>query len=327
MAYAVDIKHWLGGFLMLSIPVILGLNLCFFVFYLISGTWKFFLSLLILLVAAPLLQRTFKFNLKESKWPSSGFSMLSYNVMYFGESKFSPLEIENYILEDNADIICLQEVYLNKDDTNNTFLDRLKKSGKTVVHGASPHVIEKGTGAAGLVTASKYPILDFEVLEWKPNKNGILKTDLLIGEDTVRVFNVQLRSMGIRVNKVIEAKENQREKETRNILSQLKHGFEDRVPQVDFLVTKIEESPYPVLIVGDLNELPYGYAYGQLSKKLLNSFETGGKGFGFTYHKVLNFLRIDNQFYSEGISLQKFKTDQSIKHSDHYPIKGWYSLP
>ena len=99
----------------------------------------------------------------------------------------------------------------------------------------------------------------------------------------------------VSVNKL----EKYRPKEAKTIYHQLKGGFEDRAIQVKELEKWIEESPYPVMVCGDLNELPYGFAYGKIRKYLRNSFEDAGRGFGFTYHRKPGFLRIDNQFYDE----------------------------
>ena len=66
--------------------------------------------------------------------------------------------------------------------------------------------------------------------------------------------------------------------------------------------------------------------YQKLKKYLHSSFENGGRGFGFTFNGKMFFLRIDNQFYSEGITLSEFETHNSVKHTDHFPISADYSL-
>ena len=66
--------------------------------------------------------------------------------------------------------------------------------------------------------------------------------------------------------------------------------------------------------------------YQKLKKYLYSSFENGGRGFGFTFNGQLFFLRIDNQFYGEGIKLTEFVTHRKVKHTDHYPISAKYSL-
>jgi endonuclease/exonuclease/phosphatase (EEP) superfamily protein YafD len=57
-----------------------------------------------------------------------------------------------------------------------------------------------------------------------------------------------------------------------------------------------------------------------------NGFEKAGKGFGFTYNKVLFFLRIDNIFYDDLLDILDFKTHSQVDYSDHYPVSAVFSL-
>jgi len=56
-----------------------------------------------------------------------------------------------------------------------------------------------------------------------------------------------------------------------------------------------------------------------------NAFEDAGKGFGFTYNKVLFFLRIDNIFYDPSLNIEHFKTHREVDYSDHYPVSATFS--
>ncbi len=335
VALSADIKHWLGGFLSLTVPFAFALNLAFLIFYMLSGSWKFLLSLVVLIVGYPLLERTFKFSLSdEESLPQQTLSMLSYNVMYIGNGitvfSLDPSMKKNLaddVVNLEADIKCVQEFYNQPGDKSYDLIERLRENNPHYTYMHSQ--IDPGTrnGEVGLAVFSKYPIIEKQELSWKINNNGILRVDIKVGEDTLRVFNVQMKSMGIRVQKALTSNEEQRTRETRNILSQLKSGFEDRVLQVDELIELIEESPYPVLLGGDFNELPYGYAYGRVRKKLGNSFEEKGYGFGFTYQKLPRFLRIDNLFFDKKkFRTVKFETLRSYKLSDHYPIRAHYEL-
>ena len=78
----------------------------------------------------------------------------------------------------------------------------------------------------------------------------------------------------------------------------------------------IERSPYPVILCGDFNEVPYGYAYGRVRKQLRNAFENSGTGFGFTYNKAPRYIRIDNQFYSNK------KVSHIIENWEYDKIRG-----
>jgi endonuclease/exonuclease/phosphatase family metal-dependent hydrolase len=333
ISYSADIKHWMGGFLTLTVPVAFAINIFFLVSYIISRSWKFLLSLVILIIGYPLLERTFKFNInKPLEENVKQFSVLSYNVMYcdyvtaipnFTSTNSGRLVYDMDTL--SADIKCFQEFYNRPDYSSLRVVEKIKRNNSyyTFMHS---EIVESGeVGSLGLATFSKYPIIHKEEVSWKMNNNGVLLTDIVVKKDTIRVLNVQLRSMGIRLKKAITSDEKVRNKEAKNILSQLKSGFESRAIQVDELEVMVKNSPFPVILAGDFNELPYGYAYGRMKKHLDNAFEKAGFGFGFTYHKLPSFLRIDNQFYDgNAFTIADFKTFRELGHSDHYPILGVY---
>ena len=112
--------------------------------------------------------------------------------------------------------------------------------------------------------------------------NGLLWADIKIGNDTIRVINVHLHSMGIRIGKVLKKDEMSEVKhETRGILSALRTGFIERNLQVTKLQQYVKDSPHPVIITGDFNDTPYGVVYERMRRLLPNSFEEEGHGFGF----------------------------------------------
>jgi endonuclease/exonuclease/phosphatase family metal-dependent hydrolase len=319
---------------MLSVPVILVANFFFVFVYLASRSWKFILSLLVLVISYPLLQRTFNYSQNEKSLSEKQFSVLSFNVMYLNKSAFksgrdkeSPIKLAKAIDSLEADIKCFQELYVDKKPSQFDLLNKLKRKNKYSVFMQKKVFGKDYSGTVGLAIFSKYPVIDTEEILWLPNNNGILRADIVIGNDTLRVLNVQLKSMGIRVKKVLNANDEERAEETKNVLLLLKKGFEDRSSQVNKIEELISKSPYPVIVCGDFNELPYGYAYGRIRKQLNNAFESAGKGFGFTYNKILSFLRIDNQFYDEKrINVISFKTYSEIPWSDHFPIKGEFEF-
>src|SRR5690606_3320508 len=102
----------------------------------------------------------------------------------------------------------------------------------------------------------------------------------------------------------------------------LKNGIQMRASQVKILSEHIQNSPYPVILAGDFNDVPYSYTYFTLRSILRNAFEEAGRGFGFTYNQVLFFLRIDNIFFGEGLEAKVFKTHREVDYSDHYPISA-----
>jgi endonuclease/exonuclease/phosphatase family metal-dependent hydrolase len=335
LVFSANIQHWLAGFLTLSFPLVLLGNLFFVVVWTLGKSTKAFLSLIMIFMTYSIKDRTIKLGLKDEVSGYPDFSILTYNVMYVDHMNSEKPTASGTAMKGisetmetlSADIKCFQEFYNDTKVFELNMIKRLSKDNPFYVYMHSDKDNDQADGAIGLATFSKYPIIRKEEEYFKTNNNGLLSTDIVVKGDTIRVINVQLRSMGIRVNKMLDENKKLDKKETRTVLSQLKYGFKSRGLEVGLLESWIEKSPYPVLVVGDLNEIPYGYAYGKIRKLLNNSFEDAGQGFGFTYRKILGFLRIDNQFYNkEGLKVIKFKTLREYPFSDHYPLYGEYEL-
>jgi len=230
----------------------------------------------------------------------------------------------NWIARNDADIKCLQEFYNdNKSEVFNTTSRIAQANNNAVV--VKPAFVNRIGAQFGLAIFSRFPIIHSgEVLNEESKHQHAIFADVNTGEDTIRVYNTHLQSMSIDENKIGEfeqAKENYL-----NIAKKLRFGFVERAKQVDNLVNHILQSPYPVIVCGDFNDLPYSYTYLTLKQHLSNAFEEAGHGFGFSYNGKLFFLRIDNQFYSKQLRATSFNIYRDISYSDHFPIRAEYSL-
>lgn len=327
-----------AGFVALLTPIIIPINFFFIVFWIFRKSWRFLLSLLILVGGYPFLQSTFAWNfdaLNSKKVIAdslSSFNVLSYNVRVlnlYQSAKNNPdnssEKLIQFLIEDNSDIKCLQEAY--QSDTSKTFnlIGRMREAGYPY-YVFSSSFINKAGGEFGMALFSRFPILRTKALEIETNGNNqIVYTDLLIGTDTVRIYNLHLESMSISEDKIIWEKETN--KSLKYLYQKLKKGFIERSKQVRILTKHIKNCPYSVVICGDFNDTPYSYTYRSVRNNLHNTFEAAGAGFGFTYKgRMLPFLRIDNQFFGNNIHALDFKTLKKIKYSDHFPIKGRYYI-
>ena len=171
---------------------------------------------------------------------------------------------------------------------------------------------------------TKGKILNSGLLFPKEDINNVLFADILISSDTVRVYNVHLESMGIEINEMSTSEE---VKEAYNKLkSKFVNGSVQRAAQIEKLLQHTQTCNYPVIISGDFNDVPYSYNYFKLRANYNNAFEEVGKGFGFTFNGGLPFLRIDNQFYDSRLKAHSFETLRDVLYSDHFPVKGSYSV-
>ncbi len=320
-------KFWVAGFLSLAIPGLLLLNVLLLLFYLFKGRIWFLFPLIALLAGYRYLSASFSVNPQNGPEVDS-FSVLNYNVRVF--NSYAYLQKENqtgksmidWIADHDADVKCLQEFY-NEDSSNlyNTF-SRIRRGDQ--YHGyVRSSATNRIGGQFGLAIFSRFPILTKGEVTFRDNKQQhAIYTDLLINQDTVRVYNVHLQSMSIderKIGDMEKAKENYTA-----IARKLKFGFINRARQIDNLILHINQSPHRVIVCGDFNDLPYSYTYSRLKGRLHNAFEEAGNGLGFSYNGKLFFLRIDNQFYSEGLEPQNFETYRDVTYSDHYPVQASY---
>ena len=146
--------------------------------------------------------------------------------------------------------------------------------------------------------------------------------------DTIRVFNLHLQSMSMADADIAAATGSRAGLRAKapNLLRRFRYGAESRGNQIDTVVARVARSPYPVLLAGDTNDLPYSYVYDQLADHLQNAWATVGLGIGATYNGRLPGLRIDQQFAGPQWQVQACQVHREIKWSDHFPVEALYQL-
>lgn len=316
---------WIAGIICFLIPFFLALNLVLTFYYILKRDKRYLVTSFVLLLGIPFINMTWALNLPKSA-SSHDFSILSYNVHSFlhsaeGVDGLSE-DMLRWVVEDDAGIKCFQEfMSIDSAGVNTTEAIR-RKNGYHYIANYSP----KKNNTHGIAIFSKYRIINSgTVISNTYTHNGVIFADLTVAKDTIRVYNVHLKSMGL--TNGIPPLETYDDVLVffRRFKNKLKQGFIMRSYQVRRTMDHIENSPYPVIVCGDLNDVPYSYTYFKLRTQMANGFEQAGHGFGFTYNKTLPFLRIDNQFADDFFTFTKFSTG-NVKYSDHYPIKGYYSI-
>lgn len=339
LTYFAFTGHWLAGFIMMSLPLLLICHSVLFCAWLIFHPKRALLSGVALLLSFPFWDRTFGWGAVNDEETASGkeIKVMSYNVMSFDmQSYLGDNERENtyklieWVEKEDADVKCFQEFFNHRDRKDLQTFSQFKKQGYPYYVSLHSHEDEGKDYSNGLAILSKHPIIQHEALEFS-NQNGIIYADIKIKEDTIRFISVHLRSMIVRVGGIKLAVKEKNiglgRYELFNIFRKLKWGFTNHAKEAKILTEWIEKSPHPVLVCGDFNEIPYGFAYGQVRKRLLNAFEEAGEGFGFTYRKAPGFIRIDNQFYDpKKLKAVDFQTRNDVKYSDHYPTIGRYKV-
>jgi len=347
VCYFVPTDHWIAGFMMLSVPVLMLLHLLFFCWFLFFNRSRAWLSGVALLLSFPFWARTspilrtfFQNSANQANFeskPGNTFTLMSYNVLSFDVlGHLDNIEPQNalHLIEwaktADADVKCLEEFYNHHTRPKFDIIPQFQKAGYrhyTLLH---PAIATNEENFIGLAIFSKYPIVGRGEQEFE-NQNGMLWADLKIKNDTIRIINVHLRSYVLRLENLKHAYQKRDYKDSkeqvRGVFSRLKYGFEHHATELKAIEACIDSSPYPVIVCGDFNETPYSYVYGRLRQRLNNAFEDAGSGLGFSYRNMPNFIRIDNHFYDpKGFKAQWFETRRDVRHSDHFPIIAKYQI-
>jgi endonuclease/exonuclease/phosphatase family metal-dependent hydrolase len=314
------------GLATLTIPLLLLINGFLLISLILAKRKLAILPLIALIIGWKFVGVTFQ--IRTDPEVKSGLSVLSYNVHMFSynNSESGKNNSKNLIqwLQDNpSDIKCFQEFY---HDPTTPSRNTLKRLGKDTGYNHFYQVIQGNPKARtfGMAIFSKYPIVNEGVVLDSRSTNGIIFADIKVEKDTFRIYNAHLESMNIPSGDLKDfegIKENYR-----LTLRKLKRGQVARASQLEILMEHMENSPYANILVGDFNDVPYSYTYFTLRNIMNNGFEKAGKGFGFTYNKVLFFLRIDNIFYDDLLEILNFTTHTEVDYSDHYPISATFSL-
>src|SRR5690606_11048828 len=106
--------------LSLSVPILIFINLFFFIYWIVRLKKHFLLSLLVLLFGHDHVSALFKFSGKDEGSPSD-LKVMSYNVRVFNlynwiEEDDIDTKILKLIKEESPDILCLQEFYNKLED-------------------------------------------------------------------------------------------------------------------------------------------------------------------------------------------------------------------
>lgn len=326
---------WPAGFVAMSLPGALLLNAVLFFVWLFSRPVGALWPLLLLVLFWGQHTRYFTLNTPDAE-PNPEqlrIRVLSYNVRVFNvynhlhaHDPDLPDREMQWVSEHPADIICLQEFYHDgKEPVYNSRRRIGQEQGRKIFVGKA--LANKVGAEFGLAIFSRYPMVNKGHVEFGfPTKNQVIFIDVrLPNKDTLRVYNMHLESMAIDEKDVAAAVQSEEGLKTkgRSIARRLKGGFKARSQQVQRLLEHIAACSHPVLLCGDLNDVPSSYTYQQLRRHLNNGFEAGGNGFGFTYNGKLP-LRIDNHFYSDQLELLHFDVLRQITFTDHFPLEATY---
>ncbi|MFI2742373.1 endonuclease/exonuclease/phosphatase family protein [Zhouia sp. PK063] len=303
--------------LSLFVPVLILINLVFFIFWLVRFKKQFFLSLLVLLIGYKHVFGLYQFSSSPSPEEvlaiTHQLKLLTYNVRNFAGnqkewSKGKGFEdsIVNFVKTENPDVVCFEEFYPNK----------------TIEKLSYPfHVANHGVGLY-----SKFPIINKGELNVDSSVSGIIYADLAVNNDTIRIYAVHLQSLGV-TDRLNTLENNEGKYDVKNdskfFLKHISKGFWHQQTQMEVLQQHLKNYPNnKTIICGDFNNTAYSYLYKKIrGDRFKDAFLDEGSGFGKTYEFKYFPLRIDYILTDDVFQVSEFK-NYYVKFSDHYPISA-----
>jgi len=340
-------KSWFIAMQGLVFPLLFFVLLGFMIYWLIRRSKWVFICIIPLVLSWQQLSVLYSFHAAKEiivAKEAETLRVLSWNLSSWGVSnKINKNktsfrnEMTEFIKQTNADVLCFQEFafprILNYKDS---IIPGLKKLGYQYFHfvKAKDEIFpNKPEPIKGVIILSKYPFVDTARFEYGINDfaEPLIYADIKINSQTVRIFTTHLESVRFEYNDyyALRRLKNPSKKniqQSRVTFSKLKYAYTRRAAQADLMHDKIKESPYPVIVAGDFNDIPNSYTYFTIKGNLQDAFLKKGAGFGRTFRYITPAMRIDYILADKKFDITWF-SKMDLPYSDHYPIIADISLP
>jgi len=310
----------------LAFPLFLCLNIAFLIFWLVFKVRWVFIPVLGFIVCYGPIRIYTPLNVSRSV-PEGAIKVLSYNVWMFKEwdDPDMPSETVDYLLGQDADIVCLLEAGV--DYRRRVRLDSLM--GKAYKYCDTSCVAPNKD-----VTAiySKYPIVGKEPIHYQSESNHSSAFRINIAGDTVIFIANHMESIMLtsedkhNFKSMVSGnmKTDTARAESRRLISKLAHASAIRAPQAEAVAKYVDgHSGESIILCGDFNDSPISYVRRTMAGNLTDCYVESGNGPGISYHVSGFYVRIDNMMCSADWTPYGCKVDNSVKASDHYPIICW----
>ena len=309
----------------LAFPWLLLANVIFIVIWSVSRIRFWWFSAITLLAGWMHLTAVFGVNFWKNREggvkSENTVRVLTYNtadfVMPYHKDKLAGRKgLNTFFQEQDPEIICLQE----GGDFNSGNLQRITAFFPSLLS----YPYQSRQLGNQIVIYSRFPIINEVKLEGEKNGNGCNYADIQIGTKKVRVFGLHLTSNSVSgiaedLAKSGEISDDDSWLAFARMLKRVRSTGIKRTREAEFIASHIQQSPYPVIVCGDFNEIPVSYVYKTLSNNLSDAFRESAFGFSSTYNGKIPALKIDNILMSPNIEARNCKI-HGVKYSDHFPI-------
>jgi len=269
----------------LIVPFTVIINLIFVLYWILKRKKNFLLSGLLLFFWYILLGPFYQFSASKSfKTKEESLTVMSFNARGF--NAFRQLDEDNvenriydFVTQQNPDIVCFQETYYAMKRNN-----ALNQYGYKFID----FIYGKHHGKVIQSVYSKYPIVKIDSIPFPNSSNNAIYADVLINQDTIRIYNLHLQSFRIvpGLNTIQNGKSSKLFERSRNVMLK-------QYEQASLIRENMDETNYKKIVVGDFNNTQYSNVYQVIKGDMKDSYVEKGRGFGRTYDLLKFPIRID----------------------------------
>ncbi|WP_046757403.1 endonuclease/exonuclease/phosphatase family protein [Kordia jejudonensis] len=312
LPYAVPKSFPILSVLSLLVPVFIIINFIFLIYWILNVRKQFLLSLFVLVIGYSHVTSLYKFSGNTTEAAEHSISVMSYNVRLFNiydwiKEAHVDDKIVDLVQTESPDVIAFQEFH--------------KKQEADFTAYPYKHVSLKGKNKnTGQAIFSKIPIIHKGSLQFPNTPNNAIYIDIVLQQDTVRVYNLHLESLRINPKEEEFSQEN-----SERLLKRMANTFKMQQSQAELFELNRKNCPYKKIILGDFNNTQFSNVYKTIKGTMKDAFVEAGSGFGKTLDYPFFPMRIDFILTDENFTIHKFQTF-SQHYSDHFPIKSVISL-
>lgn len=337
-------KYWVIGVLGLGFPITTLIMVVLLIFWLILRSRWAWLPLVMLIIGYQQISAFFATSLpaefkKEKK--GNTLRILDWNVSHWDEYNKNRKNGQTYrdkmmelIKAQNADILCFQEFFESHSPHDfKSNIPELQAMGFEHYYFAEESSRYYGAFQVGIAIFSKYPIVDSSRFKFTAGSaaESVISADIQVGDTIIRVHTTHLQSVRFDQKDYqglhrIKNTEDSALEASKTIFTKLKKAYQYRNVQAKEVRSRINASPYPVIVCGDFNDTPNSYTYFTIRGNLRDAFIDAGSGIGRTFRYLSPTLRIDYILadkYFRAAQYVRYK----VPYSDHYPIVADLEFP
>ena len=331
-------KWWFISLLAFFFPLFLILLLLFLFFWLFACRRYTLVSVVCLVIGWKNIHAFFGFSVAKHNFtyrlPNS-IRFLTWNVRRWDEFSTKKIGTSGHrqlmlemVGKQQADVLCLQEFYEPADSSKSNIRYIRNQLGFPYYFFSRDYRNRATKYETGVIIFSKYPIVETLQQHFSDDPNvqteSLISADIIFKETRIRIFTTHLQSVLFKSKdfknvEIIRNAEDSILPASRSLAKKLKYALGVRGYQADTVRQHLDESPYPLVICGDFNDVPNSYTYFHIRGNLQDAFISKSFGIGRSYINISPTLRIDYILASPAFSiLQSMR--MVTPFSDHYAM-------